>query len=647
MPTARFLLAGLALMLGFRPIDGDCRASDEKLRLTSDMIINETGLGDASLAVDEQEAVGDPATKPEKRPERAYLTGWKDWMFPAHLILDVGPDQSATRLLIFNDTGKHAIRVATGTPTHWSEPREWALDRYREWHEISLGKPTRYVRITFVAPTPIPEIVAHGTRREAPRPPEPPRTERPARPTFDQFLGTNAFIDDPIDKLTPIAGTLREYHGWGWDVEHPDHQIRFQPSGAAGGNSWFFDDYYAKLHAAGVVVSPCIQQSLPWKTGNPDRDAKPAAQGADPADPASYADHAAHLYQFAARYGRNEVPDAMLTLAPDQPRKSGLGTIRFFENANEPDKDWKGRAPLSTPFELAAQCSADCDGHRGALGPGHGVRAADPGAKLVMAGLYRDPLTYLDAMRFWAEHHRGGSFPADVINVHHYCGDGDAQQHFKTRGVSPEDGEFRQKMAKIVTWRDRHVPSAEVWVTEFGYDTHPGSPLHAPAIGSLSPEVVQAAWLARSEFLLAAAGIDRALMFMFRDGDEGETGVFASSGLVTGKGRWEPKPSWFFQATLKEHLAGFRWDADVPSGREGVAVMRFVNGDRTALAAWCTTSEDRRERGVRLSIPGSRARLIELAAGERSGRASDLAAVDGAVTIDVTEVPALILSIDP
>lgn len=650
MRSARFLLAGLALMPGIHPVAGACRAAEEKLRLAPGMVINETGLGNAGLVADEQDAVGEPrpGPNPGNRPERAYLTGWQGWMFPAHLILDFGEGQEATRLLVFNDTGRHTIKVSGGPPDRWPGPREWALDRYREWVEIPLEKPSRYARITLTAPTALPEIVAYGNRSAIePKPDPSPKADRPARPAFDQFLGVNAFIDDPIEKLIPVSGTLREYHSLGWDTENPDRQVRFQPSGAAGGNSWFFDDYYAKLRDGGVTVAPCILQSLPWQTGNADPDAKPAAKGADPADPASYADHAAHLFQYAARYGKKAVPDSALTLAPGQPRSSGLGTLRFFENGNEPDKDWKQRIAMSTPFELAAQCSADYDGHRGALGPGRGIKAADPEARMVMAGLYRDPLPYLEAIRFWAEHHRGGSFPADVINVHHYCGDGEGQQHFKTRGISPEAGEFRRKMAEVVAWRDRHAPAAEVWVTEFGYDTHPASPLHVPKIGEMSPEVVQAAWLARSNFLLAAAGVDRALMFMFRDGELGSGQVFASCGLVTAKGHWEPKPSWYFQATLKEHLAGLRWEADVPTGREGAVAMRFGGPGRVAIAAWCPTREDRRERGVRIPIPGAKARRIDLAPGERSGRATELPAADGAVTVDLSEIPTLILADAP
>ena len=37
------------------------------------------------------------------------------------------------------------------------------------------------------------------------------------------------------------------------------------------------------------------------------------------------------------RYGHTKVPDSMLQLAPDQPRLSGLGYLKYMETMNEPD----------------------------------------------------------------------------------------------------------------------------------------------------------------------------------------------------------------------------------------------------------------------------------------------------------------------
>jgi hypothetical protein len=640
---SRWALA-ITVVFGFTAANSTSADDGDRLRLTAEMVINETGLGDAVRIVDEQEAVGDPRGKSGKRPESAYLTGWQKWMFPAQLIIDAGAEQKVEQLFLFNESGAHKLLFESGAPKAWSKPQEIAFDRYQEWHEVRFAEPTRYVRITFEAPTSIPEVVAYGRREPSRVQPAASQPVERTRPTFDTFIGTNAFIDDPIELIAPIAGTMREYHGIGWDFEHPDHERRFQPSGAAGGNLWFFDDFYRKLHEAGVEVFPCVQQSLPWQTGHTDPDARAIAKGGDPADPASYRDHAAHMFQFAARYGSRVIPDDQLVLGEGQPRESGLGLLRYFENANEPDKDWKERVCMSSPFEFAAQCSADYDGHLGSLGPGHGVHMADPEAMMVLGGLYRQPLMYLRAMKFWADHYRDGSFPADVINVHHYCGDGDAQQAFRKQGISPEQGDLRNKMAAIVAWRDQSHPAAEIWLTEFGYDTHPGSPLHAPQLGSLDAETVQAAWLARAYFLLSAAGIDRTMMFMFRDVDEQSTQVFSTSGLVTAKGRWKPKPSWYFQAALKTHLAGMTWDADVPTGRKNVIAMRFRGEGKSAIAVWCWTNEDRREQGVRMPVRGARAQLVNLTNGEAAGRISALAMNNGEVTIDASEVPVLIIS---
>lgn len=34
--------------------------------------------------------------------------------------------------------------------------------------------------------------------------------------TFDEFVGSNAFVDDPIGRIH-VVGCVREYHTWAWD----------------------------------------------------------------------------------------------------------------------------------------------------------------------------------------------------------------------------------------------------------------------------------------------------------------------------------------------------------------------------------------------------------------------------------------------
>jgi len=346
------------------------------------------------------------------------------------------------------------------------------------------------------------------------------------------------------------------------------------------------------------------------------------------------------LAQVAAR------PDSEIDLAPDQPRKSGLGLLKYIENWNEPDRTWNDRQGRFHPYELAAMCSADYDGHKSALGSGHGVKTADPNMKLVLAGLAGLDLPYLKAMKLWADYNRGGSFPADVINLHHYSSNGN-EQGFKPdgHGISPEADKLKERMQAIAEWRNANVPDAELWLTEFGYDTNPTSPLHAPAIGSMNAERVQAAWLVRSYLALAAAGVDRAAMFMLRDVKSTDGGVFATCGLVTEKGQWKPKPSWFYLAALKKRLNGLTFDKEIPSGNPDVLVYRFGNSVRQAYVVWCPTSEDKHVKGFNLKLPGKTMSgvLPLIAADDKFHNAGFATPVPtGVLKLDVSETPTIV-----
>ena len=640
--------AGAAVLLGLLSPWAIRADADHRLPLRPDMLLNETAVGgDPAGLVDEQGAIGDPGVGKGLRPVKPYFSGWGAENYPVQILIDMGAPTRVTRVFLYNESGDNALTLSTGKPFAWKD-QPITLGGYRNWREFPLGATTRYLRLTIPHPTKLSEIAVYGD--SAPAVPAKTQaragtTRQPrARPTMDAFIGTNAFIDDPLDKLAVPVGFVREYHNWSWDTEGADHFVRFQPSGAAGGNAWFFDDFYAGLKARGVTVSPAIQQtSLAYFPGV-DGDSKPVAAGADAEQPASYARHAAHLFQFAARYGGVRAPDAALTLAPGQPRRSGLGSLRYIEDWNEPDKTWRGRAGRFTPYELAAMCSADFDGDQGRLGKAVGVRAADPQMSLVMGGLAGLHLDYLRAMKLWADYHRGGDFPASVINLHHYSSDGNDDQGFKTAGISPEADRLREKLAAIVAWRDANVPGREVWLTEFGYDTDPKSPLHAPAVGAYSAPEIQAIWLVRSYLALAAAGVDRAAQFMFRDVKPGDGGVFTTCGMVTEKGRWEPKPSYWYIATLKTRLSGMRYAGELPSGHPDVSVYRFVGtSGATAFVVWCPTSDDRRVPGVTLPVGQETATRIDFAVGQPSGVSAPLVTRGGHVTIDAREQPMIVL----
>ena len=623
---------------------GSARAAEQKIELTPDMVINETGLGNAALLVDEQAQVGDPANGKGQLPAKPFFPGWTAWYYPAHVVIDLGVKHHVTRVFLYNETGQNELVISSGTPVAW-KPQNVMLDGYRNWKPFPVEADTRYLRLTLLRPTSLPEIVVYGER--LPGQNTSAVTSRIVRtaPPMEKFIGANVFIDDPIDKIATPIGFAREYHSWGWDVENNDHLTRFQPSAAAGGNAWFFDDYYAKLKARNVTVSPAIQGLATAFYPGEDVDHKPVDKGKDTEAPASYARHAAHLYQVAARYGHHAVADNKLTLAPGQPRKSGLGALSYIENWNEPDKNWRGREGMFTPYELAAMSSADYDGDQGRMGANVGVKLADPNMRLVLGGFAGLKLDYLRAMKLWADTRRGGSFPADILNFHHYSSTGD-EQGFQPNGsgISPEADHLREKSAALIAFRNRWLPDKEVWITEFGYDTNSKSPLHAPAIGTLSAEQVQGAWLIRSYLALAAAGVDRAAMFMLRDVKSDGGGVFETCGLVTEKGKWEPKPSWYYVATLKHHLTGMRYAGEVASGRPDVLIYRFRGAKEgtSVYAVWCPTSEDKHVANYRFPQKVDNGTQVTLVNGKTEGSSQPLPIINGVISLAVSETPILL-----
>ena len=222
---------------------------------------------------------------------------------------------------------------------------------------------------------------------------------------------------------------------------------------------------------------------------------KPLLEGNDPTVPMSYIAHADHLFQYAARYGYNQVHDSLLKLADGQLNLSGLKYLKYYENWNEQNNWWNHRGEYFTPYEFAAMSSADYDGHLQELGSTVGIKNADSTARLVMSGLANLNIDYVRAVKFWADYNRNGSFPADVLNFHHYSS---VRKNGKQRAIGPEQDSLHQKLSRLVAFRDKHLPTLEIWLTEFGYDTHPDSPQGTPKINTFSYEEVQAIWVIRS-----------------------------------------------------------------------------------------------------------------------------------------------------
>jgi hypothetical protein len=631
--------------------------SAHRIHLDREMLINLSGQRPAVELIDEQDLPGDPRTGDASQPKTAYSNGWMNakLYYPLSIVINLGSIHDLTDVCFFDVEGHGRLTVDSRDADAWKPLVVDELNGYRKWSSHRATVSTRYLRLTFENPSAqVAELALYGTARE-PRPAPPQPTRRP-QALMDFFIGINGFVDDPIERIA-ACGHLREYHSWQWDEGnqdpcypgYPHHQLAWSPSWVSGpGWGWDFDAFYRQLKDAGIEAAPCFQGCAPYLVGfeKERTDEKPVA-GRDPTQPQSYVAHASYLFQFAARYGGTPCDQTLLKLKPGQPVHSGLGLVRYMENWNEPDKWWKDRAAYFQPFELAAMCSADFDGHRQALGRTVGVKNADPNMKLVMGGLAKPEIEYLKAMKLWAELHRDGDFPADVINLHHYSNDVGGQSGRPTTGISPEADGLRERFERVVQWRNRFLPGKEVWVSEFGYDTNPQSTQRAPAIGDADAEEVQSRWIVRSYLALAAAGVDRVQLFMLRDVNAANPVQYSSSGLTTEKGnQHQPKQAWYHVATLRHILCGMRFESEIPSGDATVRIYRFRSAGRPlreVYAVWCPTSNSTEVRNFRLVLPGaSAATLIALTPASTTGRATPLTVEDGKVAFRVDEQPVFV-----
>ncbi len=458
---------------------------------------------------------------------------------------------------------------------------------------------------------------------------------------------------------------MREYHDWTWNdgngaagyPGYPNNQLSF----SLFSGYWDFDAYYEGLTDAGVTIFPCVQGSVDYLNN-----ALPpvTVAGADPTLAASYTAHADFMFQYAARYGSVVVPDAKLKLASGQVRVSGLNVLHLYEDGNEPDNNWTNSdgSHLFSPAAYAAMASADYDGDQGRLGNTFGIKNADPNARMVMAGLAMagpsdaasNAKSYLDGIRTWATANRGGSFPADIINLHQYCFGPDPFGTTNPRpGISPEDCGLGAMMAEMVAYKNQNLPSKELWITEFGYDTDPGSRLRAPAIGNNSAGVVQGQWLVRTILAVAEAGVDRATLFVSRDGCSsptcnGHDVQFTTSGVITDStSSFTPKPAFFFLSAFRKALAGLHFVGPRSSGRSDVKIDAFADATgKGAYVVWTPTSTANVISGYSLSMPGaSHATEVQLVDQSLTGTSSALTLSAGAATVDVSETP-LVVQVD-
>lgn len=558
-----------------------CNFAQNIIPIHLNKVINLSTRDTATKLFNEQVLSGDPKNGSGGEPTSIWRPGYTTWHYPAEVVVDLGAEYHLTDIYLFDNNGSGNISFYAGTPFQWDSIATNPQSRYLQWSGMEVDIVTQYVKITVWSTNIVPsEILFYGTLETEIA--DTAWVKEHPKPLMKDFIGTNAFIDDPVD-LIAAGGFLREYHNWSFS-EVDTNVFEF----SRWNGFWDFDSYYDTLKKLGVLVAPCLQGSVNFhKT---EGRIKPLFNGENPTNPLSYSEHAQLMYQFAARYGKTEVPFENLLLNEGQVFRSGMNLVKYYENWNEQDAWWEGREGWFSPFEYAAMSSADIDGHLGALGANYGLKTADKSAKMVMGGTALLDLEYVKGIMFWSKFNRNGDFPADVLNFHHYSNDHGGQGSSQV-GICPEADSLKERIQKLVDFRNLNLHDKELWITEFGYDINASSVQRAPAYTDFTAYDVQAMWLIRSYLAIAAAGADKAAMYMLRDVDPAGTTKYNSSGLVTQKGEWNKKPSWYYVATLKNQLGNYRFSREIESGNENVWIYEFRNAstNEPAYVLWCPT----------------------------------------------------------
>ncbi len=438
------------------------------------------------------------------------------------------------------------------------------------------------------------------------------------QPTFDQMMGINITYKAPLGRLG-VAGIIREFHVWSWN-QPQENMEDWNPQSHID-----FARFYSNLNALGHPTVPVIQMTPSWLfRPMMNEQSIPIDLDALKAVPNGFKTQSYFIKRFAETYGN--------------------AGIQYIENWNEPDKDWSGPTASFNPNELAAMCSADFDRLQ-QLNSFVSDRKTN-GFKLVMGGLAYPSISYLSSILQWSQQNRsGGVVPFDVINLHHYSNS--ALEHTKPiKGISPEEDHLREKMNRFVQFRNDRMPGKQVWVSEFGYDTWSGSTQGVPSIAGQPAEEIQGQWIVRSFLELAAAGIDRAILFALSDSGDPTVRYNTSGLLKDSAGVVVPKRSWYYVSALRNVMQGMRFLGNIKTDDPDLRIYHFADSlqKNDLYALWYGTSRGRKGTFA-FNIKGqSTVRVISLAKGFPMGEVTEYPVTENGISIKVSERPVFMIS---
>ncbi|MCE7067962.1 carbohydrate-binding protein [Dyadobacter sp. CY326] len=466
---------------------------------------------------------------------------------------------------------------------------------------------------------------------------------------FQDGAHTESLVEAKVTAAKSFSG-FRHYMDWE-KLESREGVFSYNPTLSG---SWNYDLIYQRLKQENIEVLACLKTLPGWMLasypeGERDSENVPVRFGKDFKDPLSYIEQAKVAFQYVARYGSNVNVNPSLLKVDTIPRwfgdypntvKIGLDLVKYIECDNERDKWWKGRKGYQTAREYAANISAFYDGHKNTMGPGVGVKNADPNMKVVIAGMVTGP-DYLKGMVDWCKEFRGyrpdGSVNLcwDVVNFHLYTDDASSNQSgTSTRGVAPEVGNAYVTLDNFVKTSKEMSQEMPVWITEAGYDLTQTSPLKAIPIGSKSPMQTQADWILRTSLFSARHGIEKIFYYQMYDDNPAWGWMFGSSGLLNDDFSRRPVADYFVQT--KKLFGDYVYKETINA--DPVVDRYELNGKSVFILT--VPDEVGRTAEYTVNLGGSGvANIYTPTAGSNNMALQEKSIVDGKVTVTVTETP--------
>jgi len=479
---------------------------------------------------------------------------------------------------------------------------------------------------------------------------------------FSEYLGINAFewnftsdaVHDQIDEqrfeiIKSFSG-IRHYLDWE-RIESKEGAFTFSPAHAGG---WDYDQIYQRMKGAGKYVLIDLKGCPSWLMNTypaNQRDAEnvPAPYGLNRSNPESYIKQARAAFQLAARYGSNKNTDTSLILIDpsvrwrDDPKntiKVGMGIASYIECDNERDKWWKGENARQSAEEYAANLSAFYDGHKGKLGKGIGVKAADPNMIVVMGGLADPDPDFVERMIKWCLTNRGKKANGeidlcfDVINYHLYSNDAPTNQGTATKGVAPELSNLKVVADRFSEMSKRAAGNIPIWVTETGFDIGEHTPQRAISIGAKSAMVTQADWNLRTALLYARTGISKCIFYMLENVDVNSYIQYTSSGFINPD--YSKRPSADYVLQTNKLLGAYHYFSTIKT--DPIVDLYMLNDKKMYVLT--VPDQVGRKTGYDLNLgTAKQATVYSLAIGKNEMTKKIVDTKNGILQLEVSETP--------